>query len=104
MMDRPVRKVMRRVKSKQALIAVGDVVHIPLLQQDRAKVDAHNCTVIVVSINNHFGVCQLVVKDGILQTWYVFHKIRHLPDLGTDRYLNDLEDALKKWKTINLSP
>ncbi len=37
MMDRLVRKVMRRVKNKQALIALGDVVHVPLVQQDRAE-------------------------------------------------------------------
>lgn len=50
---------MRRIKIKQALIAVGDVVHIPLVQQDRAKVDIHSLTAIVVNINNHFGFFQL---------------------------------------------
>ncbi len=30
MMDRSARKVMRRVKSKQALIAIGDMFHVPL--------------------------------------------------------------------------
>lgn len=57
---------MRKVKSKQAMIAVGNAVHVSLVQQDRAKVDAHNLTAIVVSINNHFGVCQLLVKNIIL--------------------------------------
>ena len=101
MMDRSARKVMRRVKSKQALIKLGDVVHVPLVQQDRAKVDAPNLTAVVVNINNHFGVCQLAVKMGILRPWYVFHKIRRLPDLGNNRYLNDLEDAYKNWKKMN---
>ena len=65
MMERSARKVMRRVKSKQALISLSDVVHVPLVQQDRAKVDAPNLTAIVININNHFGVCQLAVKNGI---------------------------------------
>jgi hypothetical protein len=59
MMDRSARKIMRRVESKQALIAVGNVVHVPLVQQDRAKVDFHNLTAIIINVNNHFGVCQL---------------------------------------------
>ena len=93
MMDRLARKVMRRVKSKLALIAVGDVVHVPLVRQDRTKVDAHNLITVLTNINNHFGVCQLAVKNGILCPRYVFHKICCLPDLGNNLYLNYLEDA-----------
>ena len=92
---------MRRVKSKQALIAVSDVVHVPLVQQDRAKVDSHNLTAVVVNVNKHFDVCQVVVKNGILRPWYVFHKLRLLPNLGNNRYLNDLEDAFQNWKKMN---
>ena len=92
---------MRRVKSKQALIAVGDMVHVPLVQQDRAKVDLHNLTTIAVNVNNHVGVCQLVVENGILRPWYVFHKLCRLNNLGNNRYLNDLEDAFKNWKKMN---
>jgi hypothetical protein len=83
----------RRAKSKQALIALGDVVYVLLVWQDRVKVDAHNLITIVTNINNHFGVCQLAVKNGILCPWYVFHKICCLPDLGNNLYLNYLEDA-----------
>jgi hypothetical protein len=101
MTDRSARKVIRRVKSKQALISLGNVVYVPLVQQHRAKVYAHNLTAVVININNHFGVCQLAVKNGILRPWYIFHKICHLPDLGNKRYLNDLEDVYKNWKKMN---
>jgi hypothetical protein len=33
--------------------------------------------------------------------WYVFHNVHHLPNLGNNRYLNDLEDTFKNWKTMN---
>jgi hypothetical protein len=36
MMDQSARKVMRRVKCKQTLIALGNVIHMPSVQQDRA--------------------------------------------------------------------
>jgi hypothetical protein len=105
MMDKSARKVMKRVKSKQALVKVGDVVQVPLAQQDRAKVDAGNLTAVVININNHFGVCQVAVKSGILRSWYVFHKLRRLPDLGNNRFLNDLEDAFKNWRKLDfISP
>ncbi len=92
---------MRRVKSKHALIALGNMVHMPLVQQEWAKVDAYNLTAIVININNHFGVCQLAVKNGIIHPLYMFHKICHLPNLGNNRYLNYLEDAYKNWKKMN---
>ncbi len=46
------RKVMRRVKSKHALRAFGSA--------RQGKSDAHNLTTIVLNINNHFDVCQVL--------------------------------------------
>ena len=71
---------------------------MPLVQQDRAKVNAPNLTAVLINISNHFGVCQLAVKNGILRPWYVFHKIRHLPDLGNNHFLNVEEDELYRPK------
>ncbi len=65
MMGRSAKKVMRRVKSKQALISIGDAVQVPLVQQDRAKIGAGNLSTIAVNINNHFWVSQLAAKNGI---------------------------------------
>ena len=33
-MDRLSRKVMKRIKSRSAVVSIGDVVQVPLVQQD----------------------------------------------------------------------
>jgi hypothetical protein len=100
-MDRSSKKVIKRLKHKAGNVHVGDVVHIPLVQQDRCKVDAHNLTGVVVNINESFGVCQVAVKSGVLRPWYVYHKLRVVPGISNNRVLNDLEDAFKNWKNMD---
>lgn len=65
-MDHLVGKVMKRIKSKSANVEIGDVVHMPLIQQDCLKLDAGNLTGVVVNNNNTLGVCQVAVKTGVL--------------------------------------
>ena len=75
---------------------VGDVVHIGIVPQDRGKVDPTNLTGVVVNINDHYGVCQVAVKSGLLRPWYVYHKLRVLVGKGNDRNLHDLEDTFQR--------
>ena len=80
---------------------VGDVVHIGIVPQDRGKVDPTNLTGVVVNINDHYGVCQVAVKSGLLRPWYVYHKLRVLVGKGNDRNLHDLEDTFQNWKKMD---
>ena len=100
-METSAKKVYNRVKSKSGNVNVGDVVHIPLVQQDRAKISSGNLTGVVVNINDHFGMCQVAVPSGVLRPWYVYHKLRVVQGLGNNRVLNKLEDVFKNWKTMN---
>jgi hypothetical protein len=101
-MDRSSRKVMKRIKSRSAVVSIGDVVQVPLVQQDRSKVDAGNLTGVVVNINNTFGICQVAVKTGVLRPWYVYHKLRVVTGAGNNRVLMDLETAFQGWRTMKI--
>ncbi len=70
-MEKSATKVYNRVKSKSGNVNMGDVVHIPLVQQDRAKILWGNLTGVVVNINDHFGMCQVAVASGVLRPWYI---------------------------------
>ncbi len=50
MMDCSSRNVMKKIKSKSDIVEIGNVVCMPLVQQDRLKVDASNLTGVVVNI------------------------------------------------------
>jgi hypothetical protein len=100
-MNKAATKVYNRVKSKSGNVKVGDVVHIGIVPQDRGKVDPTNLTGVVVNINDHYGVCQVAVKSGLLRPWYVYHKLRVLVGKGNDRNLHDLEDTFQNWKKMD---
>ena len=57
---------MKRIKTRSTVVKIGDVVQVPLVQQDQSKVDTGNLTGVVVNINNTFGICQVAVKTGVL--------------------------------------
>ena len=90
-MNRAATRVYNRVKSNSGNVNVGDVVHIGIVPQDRGKVDPTNLTGVVVKINEHYGICQVAVKTGVLRPWYVY-----------DQKLHDLEDAFKNWRQMDL--
>jgi hypothetical protein len=101
-MNKAATKVYNQVKSKSGNVNVGDVVHIGIVPQDRGKVDPTNLIgVLVVNINDHYGVCQVAVKTGLLHPWYVYHKLRVLVGKGNDRNLHELEEAFQKWRQMD---
>ena len=100
-MNKAATKVYNRVKSRSGNVTVGDVVHIGIVPQDRGKVDATNLTGVVVNINDHYGVCQVAVKTGLLRPWYVYHKLRVLTEKSNDRKLHDLEDTFTNWRQMD---
>jgi hypothetical protein len=100
MMNKSARKVLKRMKSRTATLSIGDVVQVPLVQQDRAKVDAQNLTGVVVRVNDTYGMCQVAVKTGVLRPWYVYHKLRAIPGEGNNKVLMGLEEAFINWKSL----
>jgi len=99
-MNRTATKIYNRVKSKSGNVTVGDVVHIGIVPQDRGKVDPTNLIGVVVNINEHYGICQVAVKTGLLRPWYVYHKLRVLVGKGNNRKLHDLEDIYNNWRQM----
>ena len=100
MMDKSAKKVLKRVKSRTATLSIGDVVQVPLVQQDRAKVDAQTLTGVVVHVNDTYGMCQVAVKTGVLHPWYVYQKLRAIPGEGNNKVLMGLEEAFMNWKSL----
>ena len=80
MMNQSARKVLKRVKSRTATLSIGDVVQVPLVQQDRAKVDAQNLTGVVVRVNDTYGMCQVAVYSvlGMCTTSCVQFLVREM--------------------------
>jgi hypothetical protein len=99
-MDKSARKVMKRIKSKSEVVTLGDVVQVPLVKRDWAKIG--NLTGVVVNINSAFGVCQVAVKSDALRSWYVYHKVRVVPGAGNNQSLMNLDEAFKGWKGMSV--
>ena len=74
------QNVIKQIEHMAGNVHVRDVVHIPLVQQDWCKVDAHNLMDVVVNINESFGVCQVVVKNGVLIYIYMTVQTKN-PDI-----------------------
>ena len=82
------KKVTKHLKHKAGHAHVGDLVHIPLVQQDRCKVDANDLTGVIVNIKQCFGGCQAVVKSGLLRPRHLYYKLRDLPAGSSIIFLN----------------
>jgi hypothetical protein len=103
-MGKAARNVIKHVKSKiTGIIGKGDVVQIPLVLQDRGKLDLHHLTGVVVNVNDYYGMVQVAVATGVLKPWYVHHKLKLVSGLGNNVALMGLEDVLKNWNQMESS-
>ena len=86
------------------IIGKGDVVQIPLVPQDRGKLDLHHLTGVVVNVNDYYVMVQVAVATGVLKPWYVHHKLKLVSaGLGNNVALMGLEDVLKNWNQMESS-
>ena len=78
------------------------MVHVPLKDMDRTKVDSCNLTGVIVKVDKSHSMACVGVKGGLLKTWYVYHTITIVKGVGNDLELCGLTDALKGWETIKV--
>ena len=79
---------------------VGEIVHVPLKDVDKTKVDAGNLTGVIVKVDNNRSMARVAVKSGLLKNWYVYHRLGQVRGHGNNVKLNGLEDVLANWQTM----
>ena len=96
------KHVLKRVGEDGKVCEVGEVVHVPLKDLDRAKVDTGNLTGVIVQVDKSCSQARVAVKSGLLKTWYVYHRLGRVTGSGNNVELNGLSDALANWKTMKV--
>ncbi len=66
------KNVMKRVGNER-IHEVGEVVHVPLKDIDKAKVDTGNLTGVIVQVDKVHSQARVAVKGGMLKPWYIYH-------------------------------
>ncbi len=82
------------------ICVVGEVVHVPLKEMDKAKVDAGNLTRVIVKVDKNKSMVWVAVKTGLLKNWYVYHRLGQVRGHGNNVALNGLENVLANWETM----
>ncbi len=49
------------------------MVHVPLKDIDKAKVNTGNLTGVIVQMDKARSQAKVAVKSGMLKSWYVYH-------------------------------
>jgi hypothetical protein len=95
------KNVMKRV-GEDKVCEIGEVVHVPLKDMDKAKVDTGNLTGVIVQVDKGRSQARVAVKSGLLKSWYVYHRLGRMTGIGNNVELNGLTDALANWKTMSV--
>ncbi len=98
-------KSMKKVAMKEGVgkvFEVGEVVLVPLVDVDKAKVDAQNLTGVIVKIETNRMLVQVVVISGLLKQWYSYHKLTCVVGKGNNIELLGLQDAYLGWGLMNV--
>ena len=80
----------------------GEVVHVPLKDMDKAKVDTGNLTGVIVQVDKTRSQSRVAVKTGLLKCWYVYHQQGRITGSGNDVELNGLSETMANWKTLKV--
>jgi hypothetical protein len=75
------------------VFVVGEVVRVPVVDVDKAKVDDGNLTGVIVKVNLPRMKARVVIKAGLLKPWYNYHKLSHVSGPGNNINLLGLTDA-----------
>ena len=95
------KRVLDRV-GEDKVCEVGEVVHVPLKDMDKAKVDTGNLTGVIVQVDKARSQARVAVKSGMLKSWYVYHRLGHITGAGNNVELCGLSDALASWKKMKV--
>ena len=81
---------------------VGEVVHVALKNEDKAKVDSGNLTGVIEKVDKTRSQARVAVKSGLLKSWYVYHRLGRVTGVGNNVELNGLTDALNGWESMKI--
>jgi hypothetical protein len=87
---------------EEKVCEVGEVVHVCLKNEDKAKVDLGNLTGVIVKVDKTRSQARVAVKCGLLRSWYAYHRLGRVMDRSNDVMLNGLTDALNRWKSMKV--
>jgi hypothetical protein len=92
-------KAVAMTKGVSKVFEVGEVVLVPLVDVDKAKVDAQNLTGVIVNIDINRMLARVVVKSGLLKQWYSYsyHKLPSVVGKGNHIELFGLKEAYLGW-------
>ena len=74
------------------------MIHVPLKDVDRTKVDLGNLLGIIVKVDKTKSQARVAVKGGLLKSWYVYHKLVIVPGAGNNPSLFGL--SLEGWEDL----
>jgi hypothetical protein len=83
----------RMGKDGEKVFAVGEIVQVPLSDLDVSKVDNKTLTGVIVQVNPGNMTARVVVKAGLLESWYQYHKLRRVVGIGGNMKLLGWEEA-----------
>ena len=82
-----------KMGGQENVFFIGEVVQVPVADVDKAKVDNHTLTGVIVQINHARFAVRVVVKAGLLQSWYQYHRLCRVTGPGNNIKLLGLEAA-----------
>ncbi len=90
-----VKDKLEKRRQKEMICTVGEIVHVPLKDMDRAKTDPANLTGVIVKVNKGKSSAHVAVKSGLLKDWYVYHKLGRVSGNSNNIALNGLTMHLR---------
>jgi hypothetical protein len=98
------KKSAQKRSGDEKICEVGEVVHdVALKNEDKAKVDSGNLTGVIVKVDKTRSQARVAVKSGLLNSWYVYHRLGRVTGVGNNVELNGLTDALNGWESMKIS-
>jgi hypothetical protein len=96
------KKIAQKKSGDDKIYEVGEVVHVALKNEDKAKVDSGNLTGLIVKVDKTRSQAHVAVKSGLLKSWYVYHRLGRVTGKGNNVELNGLADALNGWESMKI--
>jgi hypothetical protein len=97
------KKSAQKRSGDEKICEVGEVVHdVALKNEDKAKVDSGNLTGVIVKVDKTRSQARVAVKSGLLNSWYVYHRLGRVTGVGNNVELNGLTDALNGWESMKI--
>jgi hypothetical protein len=69
-----IQTAITKMGGQENVFLIGNIVQVPVSDVDKAKVDNYNLTGVIAKIDYSRLAVRVVVKAGLLQSWYQYHR------------------------------